>query len=279
MTLELEEVRGRIHEAIRSIDHTEYLDFLEELGPRVPGWLKTHLEMEHTVPSPSNVMRCRLQLWLLGQGYEPDDEPPILWKIAQIQGIIAEPVWIAILDRAGFGISLANERLDCGPTMWAHPDAVLDDKYILEFKRPSGIGFRKLLEASMGIAGAEYDWYVQMQLYMLATDKERGLFLASPGDGSLLQMMMRQRKMYGWGFELDPIYLEWVERDENTIRIALERAEMIKWDLEKDKPPVREFLGQAFDLKGRRKRPCGYCPFPERCNTMYGYGEGLEWER
>lgn len=279
MPPKLEVVREQVHEAVRSIDHREYLTFLEELGPQIPGWLKTHLEMEHSVPSPSNVMRCRLQLWFAGQGHEPDDEPPILWKVAQIQGIVAEPIWIAILERAGFKVTRANERLDCGPHMWAHPDAMLDDLYVAEFKRPSGIGFRKLLEASMGIAGEEYNWYVQVQLYMYAAKKEHCLFMAVPGDGSLLQMMMRQKKMYGWGYDLDPIYLEWVERDENTINEALKRAEMIKEDSFSNTPPVREATGQTHDLKGARMRPCGYCSFPEGCNDLYGYMEGLSWER
>lgn len=162
--------------------------------------------------------------------------------------------------------------------MQAHPDAFLGADDAFEMKSTTGIGFKKLTD-SYGVSTEYYNHYMQAQLYLFAADKERCLYMATTPDPGLLQSTLRQKKRYGLTFELEPIYLEWIERDEETIKEGLKRAELIANDAESDEPAPKEFSGQTHSRLGKRIMPCGYCPFAERCNALYGYGEGLSWGR
>ena len=50
---------------IDAIDHGDdyALGGLASLEGKVPAWLRAHREMEHSFPSPSSIMNCRLQQW------------------------------------------------------------------------------------------------------------------------------------------------------------------------------------------------------------------------
>jgi len=273
----LDEVYSRVNSAIESIGNEESLCLLERLGPEIPIWLKIHLEMEHTFPSPSNITRCRYQLWLNAKDKPRDEDPPSLWKIRQLMGVISEPLWLAVLGMAGFEVTLPNERLDCGPLMWAHPDAVLDDDYLVELKTINGWGYKTLLESSVGVSAEEDGHYTQAQLYLYAAKKKWCLYLATPPDPGFLQSTMRQKKRYSATYEMPAVYLEWIERDEATIEDALQRAEMLVEDQKSNEPPPREYDGRTTDLRGKKLLPCGFCLFSETCNKTYGYLEGIEW--
>lgn len=60
----VEEIESRIYSAIEQIGDEKSLQLLEKLSPEIPRWVKLHLQMQHTYPSPSNITRCRYQLWL-----------------------------------------------------------------------------------------------------------------------------------------------------------------------------------------------------------------------
>ena len=274
------EVSARIDEALENIGNEKSLELLGRLGAETPNWLKIHLEMDHTYPSPSNITRCRYQLWLNAKNKPRDEDPPSLWKIRQLMGIISEPLWLAVLGMAGFEIALPNKRFGCGPSMWAHPDAVLDDDFLVELKTLNGWGYKTLLESSVGVSAEEDGHYTQAQLYLYAADKEWCLYLATPPDPGFLQSTMRQKKRYGPNYDMPPVYLEWIQRDEATIEDALQRAEMIAEDIKSDEPPPREFDGRTVDLKGKKLMPCGFCLFSSTCQKQYGYGDyegGIEW--
>ncbi|KKM84259.1 hypothetical protein LCGC14_1300920 [marine sediment metagenome] len=274
------EVSLRINEALESIGNEKSLELLGRLGAETPNWLKNHLAMEHSYPSPSNITRCRYQLWLNAKDKPRDEEPPTLWKIRQLMGIIAEPLWLAVLGMAGFEVTLPNERLECGPNMFAYPDAVLDSDFLYEGKTINGWGYKRLLESSVGVSAEEDSHYTQAQLYLYAAKKMWCLYLATPPDPGFLQSTMRQKKRYGASYEMPPVYLEWIERDDATIEDALQRAEMIVEDSKSDEPPPREYDGRTVDLKGKKLMPCGFCLFSATCQTKYGYGEyegDIEW--
>ena len=139
-------------------------------------------------------------------------------------------------------------------------------------------GFKKLLEGG-GVAFEEPGHYAQLQLGLYAYKAEWGLYLASAPDPGLLQADLRRKKRYGRLYEIDPIYVEWVERDNGTIDDLLHRAQMLVRDQEKDTPPPREYDGIPEDPRtGRRTMPCGYCPYLEACNDTYEYREGVEFD-
>ena len=253
--MDVEVIRERLYKAINSIGSEESLEMMVELGSKVPDWLRLHLQQDHTIPSPSRLLDCRYQLWCHSKGYDPDQDVPISWKIRQVAGILQEPYWIHIFSLAGFDVELPAETYDCGPHMQAHPDALLGANDALEFKSTTGIGFRKLTD-SYGVSTEYYNHYMQAQLYLFAAQKERCLYFATTPDPGLLQSTLRQKKRYGPTFELEPIYLEWIERDESTIKEGLERAELIASDAESDEPAPKEFSGQTHSRQGKRIFPC-----------------------
>ena len=243
------------------------LKSLASLSSKIPNWVKAHLEMEHTVPSPSCVTECRHRLWHRAKGTTPDSESPLGWKVRRAMGIIAEPYWLAVLDAGGIKADAWNTTLQCGPYMTAHPDAVVKDEFLFEFKSTSGYGYKKLVEDSIGLRNAEWSYYMQAQLYMYAAKYEWALYLSFPPDFSLIQSIIRQKKKYRGVYELPPVYLEWIPLDTRVIEEGLQRAEWITDDIKKDTPPRREYDGVEFKMDGKtRKFPCGYCLYLKTCN-------------
>ena len=250
-----------VYEGIEAIGRGDEmaLNKLAELTSNVPDWIRLHLEMEHTFPSPSGVMRCRLAQWYAARGVEPDQKSPLSWKVRRAAGILQEPYFLAVLASGGAKVELPNKKYQCGPYMQAHPDAVMDDEFIIEIKSETGVGYKRLLETPGGVYVTEKSHFVQAQLYLYATGREYCLYLTNPPDPSLLQSDMRRYKRYGQNYELPAVYLEWIARDESTIEMALERAEMITNDKKKDTPPPKEFSGEEFAHTGKRAWPCGWC--------------------
>lgn len=278
-----EETARRVHGALEGLDGPSFRRAMERLAPAIPGWVEAHLAMEHTFPSPSGILRCRLQQWYEARGAEPDQDIPVGWKLRRMMGILSEPLWLAVLDMAGFEVGLPGERLPCGPHMAAHLDGTLNGAFPVELKHPGGVGFKRLINSG-GVTYEEPGHYAQLQLYMHAMKADAGLYLASPPDPGLLQSEMRARKRYGPAYELDPVYVEWVAYDANTVESLLRRAETLHADAQSDKPPMREYDGiPEHPRTGRRKMPCGYCPHLEKCNLAFDYGEGelvggVQWD-
>lgn len=255
---------------IDAIDHGDdyALGVLADLEGKVPEWLRVHREMEHSYPSPSGIMRCRLQQWFDARKMKPDQTSPRGWKVRRAMGIISEPYWLAVLGSGGADLAMSNEKFDCGPHMWAHPDAIMNGEFLVEIKSVSGWGYRKMLESWGGVEMVEKGHYVQAQLYMYATGMPWTLYLTWPADFGQTQSSMRQKKRYGKYYEMQPLYLEWIPRNKDAIEMALERAEMIAKDKRSKTPPQREFAGVEFDPKGKRTWPCGYCLHLGKCNDI-----------
>lgn len=264
----LSETRERIYTAINEMGSIRSMHILSELGTNLPQWYKTHLEMLHSAPNPSTLMDCRLKQWFQVKGFETDQITPISWKIRRAMGVLAEPYWLTVLATADFLVGLPNKSYPCGQHMQAHPDAILDIDFLVELKSISGWGYKKLIEHAGGMFGAEFGHYIQAQLYMYAANKEWCLYLASAADPNLLQSILRQQKKYKRHYNLEPIYLEWIHRDEGAINAALDRAEIIVQDAFNDSPPEREFKGFEYDLDGSRNFPCGYCMYLSRCSEV-----------
>lgn len=241
------------------------LDTLRQLTEEIPDWFRQHREMLHSTPSPSSIMKCRAQQWYNHQKIDRDQGTSYGWKVMAAMGILQEPYWLAVLSAGGFNVILPNETFACGPHMRAHPDAILDTDFLVELKRESGWGYKRLLERPGGVVSWEHENYMQAQLYMYATGKEWCLYLTSPADYSLLQSNMRQSKKYDRHYVMPEVYLEWLMRDEEAVERGLKRAEMIVEDIKLDHVPPREFSGFEFKPSGARSWPCGYCMWLSRC--------------
>ncbi|KKK97577.1 hypothetical protein LCGC14_2651340, partial [marine sediment metagenome] len=221
--MNVDEIRSRLYTAIDSVDSEQSLEMMGELGSLIPAWLRHHLEQEHSTPSPSTLMDCRFCQWLRARKEPPDQDIPTYWKIRRVAGVLQEPYWLHIFKLAGFDVVLPDETYACGPLMQAHPDALVND-FVLELKSVQGWGFKNLMEG-YGVATESPGHYTQANLYLYAAKKKKCLYVATPPDPGLLQSILRQKKRYGSNFNLDPLYLEFIERDEATIEAGLRRAE------------------------------------------------------
>ena len=267
----LHEAYKRVYSSISLLGEgdKEALNTLGRLGAHMPEWMVKHRSMEHTVPSPSNLTECIYKLWCRSKNFEPDQETPMGWKLRSAMGIISEPYFLSLLEISGFEVDVANTSFSCGPNMQAHVDAVINKEFIYEGKSESGFGYKKLLESKGGVRTEEKGHYMQAQMYMYATDMEWVLYLSAPPDFGMLQSLMRQKKQYGARYELQPLYLEWILRDEVVIEEGLRRAEKIVKNNKSDTPPMREYDGQEFTITGRRSYPCGYCLYLDRCHKTF----------
>lgn len=265
----LDDAYRKIHNGIDELgDGSDAsLQALSKISEKIPGWLKAHLTMEHTIPSPSTVTECRYKLWNRAKKVPPDSESPRGWKIRRAMGIISEPYWLAVLEAGELKAEAWSTTLTCGPHMTAHPDAVIKDDFLFEFKSTTGVGYKRLVESLAGVRAAEWSHYMQAQLYMYAAKYKWLLYLCSPPDFSLTQSMIRQRKKYKGIYELPPVYLEWIPLDTRVVEEGLQRAEWITDDIKKDTPPLREYSGVEFKMDGKtRTFPCGYCLYLKTCN-------------
>ena len=268
MVINLDELTPRIYAAIEGMEGEESLRLLGELAGKAPAYYKRHLEMEHSLPSPSSVQTCRLQQWFKGKEYMPTRTIPAAWSARSAAGVLTEIYWVTILRLAGVDVILPEDNGD----PLAHVDGFIGDDGILELKNKTGWGYKRLIEGK-GIAYEEPREYMQVQLYLNATGRDWVLYFASPADPALLQSLMRQWKKYGTAYDLPLFYLEVVEKRQQDIDAGLARMDMIAIDLASDSPPPREFDAVEFGKKGAKAFPCGYCVHIDSCNEVYGSDE------
>jgi len=264
----LDEAYRQVHKGIEAIgDGSEFaIKALSDLSSKIPAWIKAHLEMEHTIPSPSNVTECRLKLWYRAKNIESASSP-LGWKVRRAMGILAEPYWLATLNAGGLTTDAWSDTLQCGKYMTAHPDAVVQNEFLFEFKSQSGYGYKRLVESVSGVREQEWGHYMQAQLYMYAAKYEWLLYLTFPPDFGLVQSLLRQKKKYKGIYELQPVYLEWITIEQRIVEEGLRRAEMITNDIKSNSPPQREYDGIEFKMDGKtRTFPCGYCLYLKPCN-------------
>lgn len=248
------------------------LESLARIGEAMPGWMRAHLQVQHTIPSPSGILACRYQQWLLGKNAPEDQSVPTSWKYRRGVGILAEPYWLSVFDCSALhSVVLKRETLPCG-VMQSHPDGIL--KYYdttLELKNVTSWTYKRLIE-SPSLAASEPNAYAQLILNIHAAKTEWGLYLAAPADPSMLQKLMRGRRKYGAQYDLPVFYLEWVRSDPSYVEQLLERAEMIANDQLSDEPPPREYNAVTHKPDGALMWPCGYCRWSATCQNRYGIG-------
>lgn len=262
----LADIERGLYAALAKVDTPEFQQLLRELAAESPAYLAAHLAAEHTVPSPSSLQMCRLQLWLKAKGYERENEVPAYWTMRAVTGTLMEPFYKALLIMAGEDVSLVPTSIKCGDYMGGIPDAYIGDEGIGEFKNKNGWEYKRLLEGE-GLAYEIPREYVQIQQYLGGADRDWCLYLATPDSPGMLQSSMSSYKRYkaieGWKLPL--FYLEYIDRNDKDVLIGLKRAEMLVADQQSDTPPPREYDGQIHE-KGRH--PCNICPFRKECNAI-----------
>lgn len=229
--------------------------------------MSSHLHyntVEDGIPSPGSKEARELGCTC----HPPDQKSNRGNKIARALGKLIEPYFMAALEAGGIQIGLPNKSHKCGEFMVAHPDIEIVDNALAEIKFISGFGYRKILESPIGVEGVEKGHHMQAQLYMHSANKEWLLYLASPSSHSTLQTTMRQRRNYSQDYELEPCYLEWVQKNEDVIQYGLDRAIMVTEDVQSDEPPPREHSGLKLRPNNTRNFPCGFCLWWGACNEI-----------
>ncbi len=119
------------------------LETLASVGAAMPGWMRAHLLMQHSIPSPSGILACRYQQWLVNRQNESikscpvhgaarksglipppgvelpvtctcikeDIAAPVAWKRRRAMGVMAEPYWLCAFATAGFDVTMLQEAL------------------------------------------------------------------------------------------------------------------------------------------------------------------------
>ena len=272
----LETLETSIYQAIEEMGNEESLKLLGQIAGEAPRYYEAHLRMEHSVPSPSSISRCRLQQYFKATGQKPDVNLPAAWTKRSAAGVMTEAYWLTILRLAGLDIQLPSvDGYECGSYMMAHPDSLIGGDGLLELKDKNGWAYKRLIEGQ-GVAYEEPSEYTQTQLYLQATGRSWALYLASPADPAMLESMMRNYNKYkdipDWHLPL--FYLEGINRREQDIQAGLARADMVHHDLSSTETgviPPREYDGKELNSNGKTKAfPCGYCQFQKTCVEVYG---------
>lgn len=269
------ELYDRLHKAVIAIEEEPDFATLRRIYRRMPLHQRRHREAEHSVPSPSICERCRLQQWFIYKQVPRTEEVPIHSYMAMAQGVSNEPYMQEIFERAGFRCKVPDSYV-CAPGVLAHPDLLVKKpRFIVEFKKISGYGFKDLHDVPGGVKVNEPVHYAQMQLYLHDINKPNGLYAewclycVVPDSFGMTQAVMRQRKDRGYDWNINPFYLEWVAANDDDYEVLTRRAEMLKKDHEQDTPPPREYDAVGFDDRGKALMPCGYCSWRTKCREIY----------
>ena len=117
MTVDINQIRQKLDRAIIEIGEEKGLKTLQEMAALAPTWLSRNLSAEHTIPSPSGILKCRRQLWLQAKGKTSTEQLPIYWRIRQALGVMQELYWMAVFKTAEFKITTLQEPVPCGAHM------------------------------------------------------------------------------------------------------------------------------------------------------------------
>ena len=268
----IEEVDEAIARAFRELEWKDAREDLIRLGENSAEYLRAHVELEHTIPSPSKALDCRRQMWYKSHGTESDRGLPESWILAAMSGVVTEPIWHTILAHAdprlepspvstldlGYGVGTCDGEL-----------RKLPGKPLIELKRRTGWAFE--FSRERGFQAEEENGVAQAQDYMKAAGRKWTLMLMSVADHSFYQNIMRKFKRQP--NKQFPFYLvEWIEFDPDYSQRITDRQYGTVELLNNDEPPARE---QGIDNKlldpDNGNWPChtpdrvGGCPFWKKC--------------
>ncbi len=268
----IEEVDAAISRVFRELEWKDARETLIKLGQDSAEYLRAHVELEHSIPSPSKALNCRRQMWYKAHGVEADRGIPESWIVAALTGVLTESIWKTVLTHAdprlvpssvdtldlGYGVGTCDGEFRNLP---GHP--------LLELKRRTGWPFQFVLER--GIKAEEEDGYAQSQDYMKAAGRQWSLFLISVADHSFYQNIMRKFKRQP--HRQFPFYIvDWVEFDPEYSAQVTERQYGTVEILNDDEPPAREIgIDNKIIQPSDGNWPCwtpdrtGGCPFVVKC--------------
>jgi len=269
----IEEVDESIARAFRELEWKDAREDLIRLGENSAEYLRSHVELEHTIPSPSKALDCRRQMWYKAHGTESDRGLPESWILAAMSGVVTEPIWHTILAHADPRlVSSPVDTLDLGYGIGT-PDGdfpQMDGKPLLELKRKTGWAFQFVCEK--GVKDEDEAAYAQVHQYMAASDRKWTLYLLSVADHSFHNNIMKKFKRKPVDFVFPFYYIEWVKFDPEYNKRLTERQYGTVELMVADEPPAREYgIDNKLLDPDNGNWPChtpdrvGGCPFWKKC--------------
>jgi hypothetical protein len=226
--------------------------------------LAVHIEHGSVgLPRASSIGACARQ-----QSYALDDEPKSdpghpgdLW--APLMGWMGQELSIAVLRRMGYSVGIPGLGI-VGEVVSVHPDGVmqgldLSAPTLWDSKLRGLYGMKKLVQAELPLEYVDPQMALQMQVGMAAEDTERALVTVHPHDLSAWKTEIRRSTKNPIVMAEPVVHRVIVERDDEQIRLATDRAEGL---LSAKALGLR--VAREYDNTGG-KFPCTYCEWRTRC--------------
>jgi len=266
----LPEIHESILAAFRDLNEPKARHPLAEVVSRSPDHITAHLTLEHTIPGPSSVTKCRRAQWLPTHT-DDDGEAREDWAYAAMIGVAVEPLWHLILGHADPRLVVSDfaEPLDIAPGVIGMPDGALEQiGSLLELKASGSWDFVYTNED--GLFKNHMDHVAQTNLYMDAADVDWCLIIHNTVAPSWVRWQKAKwirpagEKPYkDPDFRYPFFTLNWVHRDPEYVAELKERLVVLQGDQANDEPAPREFNPWTTKFPGQRM-----CRWREQCEAV-----------
>jgi len=241
----LDEIHESILTAIRDFDWQKARPMLAELVLDTPAHIAKHFELEHTIPGPSSVTKCRRAQWLPTHSPDDDTRPPEEWIYAAAVGMLVEPWWAMIVSLADerLVVSPVEEPLDIAPGVLGMPDGALKEIDALVEWKASG-SWDYIYTREDGIEKNHKDHIAQANLYLEGDDKDWCLILHNTVAPALVRWLKAPRlpgsRSKDPNFRYPFFTLNWIHRDPEYVDELKERFVVLQADQASDEVAPRE---------------------------------------
>jgi hypothetical protein len=244
----LEEINESLLRAMREFDWEKAKPILADLIYNTPAHIERHFNLEHTIPGPSSVTKCRRAQWF--PTHTPDDEnrPPEEWIYAAAVGMLVEPWWCMMLGVADQRLSVTPFRnpLPIAPGVVGMPDGEFRGIDALVELKASG-SWDYIYTREQGLQKNHVDHIAQANLYLDAINYDWCLTIHNTVAPALVRWLKapwvgeKGNKKRDPNFRYPFFTLNWVHRDPEYVVELKDRFVVLQGDQASDEPAPREF--------------------------------------
>lgn len=242
----LDEIRVSLLASIRDFDLRKAKPILAEMISNTPEHIENAFELEHTIPGPSSVTKCRRAQWFPTHSPDDDNRPPEEWIYAAAVGMLVEPWWDMMLSLSDPRLLVTpfEEPLTIAPGVIGMPDGKLDEINALVEWKASG-SWDYIYTKEDGLFKNHMDHVAQANLYLDAADRDWCLIIHNTVAPALVRWLKAPRVKGGRGkdpsFKYPFFTLNWIERDPEYVATLKERLITLQEDQASDEPAPREY--------------------------------------
>jgi hypothetical protein len=244
----LEEIKESILRAFRELNEPTARPELAFVAATTPSHLEQHLTLEHTIPGPSSVTKCRRAQWFPTHTDDDGKDTPEEWAYAAMVGVVVEPLWHMILNQADECLKVATflEPLDIAPGVLGMPDGQFKrlDGALLELKASGSWDY--IYTNEQGLYKNHMDHVAQTNLYMDGAGVDWTLIIHNTVAPALVRWLKapwigeKGSKKRDPDFRYPFFTLNWVHRNPEYVEELKERLVVLQGDQASDEPAPRE---------------------------------------